>query len=273
MAQWSLADAGRHSTGGLATSTNLTTVTSGSVANTLGSWALMFAAVPFHVSLISVFLGATGIFVSGQNSQTLLNVGMGPSGQEQIIVPNIAIGGNAQFATWHFPLNIPSGSRLVLQTRSIVASKAAPFGMTVFGGGFGLEAGHQATTYGAVTASTSRGTVITTPVSSNTKGAWTVISAATAAPARWLSAGLTAPDTATSAACNGYLDIGVGTAGQEAVVAADIPFRTSLAEDILAAFPIAVPVNLPAGVRLVARIQQSAVAAAAVPTITITGIC
>jgi len=259
--------------GQLTASSTVTTVTASATVNTPGTWVQMFLSTPFPSSMVVPFIGNGGIFLSTQNSQTLLDVGLGPVGSEQVLVPNVAIGGNAQFATWHFPIAVAGGSRLSLRLRSVVASKASIFGMMLHGGGSGVEAGHFPTTYGAVTA-TSQGTTLATPGALNTKTAWTVISAATTSPMRWMAIGMAAPNTATSAAANGLMDIGVGGAGVEAVVIADIPYRTSTAEDILAAFPMTYPVNLPAGVRLVARHQANAVSgAAAVPNITITGIC
>ena len=272
MATWFLSDAGRHAMGGQVTaSSTVTTVAASATVNTLGNWVQMFPTTPFPASNIVLFIGNSGIFASGANSQTLFDIGVGLSGAEQAIVQDVAIGGAAQFATWHFPLIVPSGSRVSMRLRSVTANKACLFGMMLWGGGSGVESGHRATTYGAVTA-TSRGTVLATPATANTKSAWTAVSAATTSPMRWMSVGLAAPNTATSAAANGLMDIGVGAAGVEAVLIADIPYRTSTAEDILAAWPMIYPVNLPAGVRLVARHQASAVSAAAVPNITITGI-
>lgn len=273
MANWFLSDAGRHAMGGqVAASSTLTSVTASATVNTPGNWVQMHAATQFPSSMLTVFTGNAGIFLSAQNSQTLLDVGLGAAGVEQLLVQNVAIGGVAQYASWQFPLNVAAGSRLSLRLRSLVASKSCIFGMTIYGGGGGMESGYQATTYGAVTAS-SKGQVLATPGASNTKSAWTVISAATTSRMRWMSLGLAAPDTALSSAANGLLDIGVGAAAAEAVVIADISYRTSTAEDILALMPMVYPVNLPAGVRLVARHQASAAAAAAVPNLTITGIC
>lgn len=272
MATWFLSDAGRHAMGGqVAASSTVTTVTASTTVNTPGNWTQMYSATPFPASYIALFIGNSGILASGVNSQTLFDIGVGLAGAEQLIVQDVAIGGTAQFAAWHFPLTVPSGSRLSMRLRSVTASKACLFGMMLYGGGSGIESGHLATTYGAVTA-TSRGTVLATPAAANTKSAWTVISAATTSPMRWMTIGTAAPNTATSAAANGLMDIGVGAAGVESVLIADIPYRTSTAEDILAAWPMTYPVNLPAGVRLVARHQASAVSASAVPNITITGI-
>ena len=273
MANWFVSDAGRHAMGGhVAATSTLTGVTASVSANTPGAWVQMYASTPFPASMVSVFTGNAGIFVSAQNSQTLFDIGIGPPTQ-QILIQNVAIGGNAQFARWDFPISVASGSQLWLRLRSLVGSKSCIFGMRLAGGGMGLEAGGLAVTYGAVQAS-SRGTILNTPTSTHVKAStWTVISAATSAPMRWLSLGLAAPNTATSTASNGLLDIGVGALGQETVIVPDIPYRTSTAEDILGAFPMVYPVNVPSGVRLVARHQASSTSAASVPNLTITGIC
>lgn len=272
MAEWGLFDAGRQAMGGQVLGTSaLTTVVASATPNQVGGWVQMHSSVPFPVSMVAVFTGNAGIFTSAANTQTLLDVGIGPSPTEQVLIQDVAIGGIAQFAHWHFPMTVPMGARLSMRLRSIVASKSCVFGMRVYGGGSGLDSGYRATTYGAFQTG-SRGTVLTTPTVANSKAAWTVISAATTAPMRWLVVSVSAPNTATSSAVNGLIDIGVGITGSEAVLVPDIPFRTSLAEDILAAGPMTYPVSLPAGVRLVARLQQSVVAALGCPTVTLTGI-
>ena len=231
----------------------------------------LFSSTPFPVSGMIVQLGQTGIAVAAQNSQTLLSIGIGPSGQEQVLVGDIAIGGSLPFAAWHIPLEIGQGQRITAQLRSLVASKACTMGVSVYGGGGGLEGGHKGVTYGQVIAS-SRGTQLTAPAVTHAEGSWVQIAAATTARIGWLVVGLAAPNIATATAQNGLIDIGIGTAPSGVPIINDIPFAVSANEDINCAYPLTYPVNIPAGVGLVARYRGSSIAAAAIPNVTLTGI-
>jgi hypothetical protein len=270
---WPLGDAGQQLDGGRVTSTSLlTTVTASTTTHTKGAWAQMIAATTFEASWLQVHLGQTGVAVAASNSQTLLDVGVGASGSEQVVVPNIAIGGSLPFASWLFPLVVPSGSRIALRIQSAVASKNVTAGVMVMGGGMGLESGSRATTYGAATA-TSIGTVLAAPTVVNTaEGAWTVISASTTNPMRWLVVGISAPNTATASIGNALVDVGVGASLAESTVISDIAVAITGNEDVNHHRPLTFPVSIPAGSRLVARYRGTSTSTASSPTVTLTGI-
>jgi hypothetical protein len=232
----------------------------------------MHAAAPFPVSGMLVMLGQTGLAVAASNTQTLLDVGAGTSGAEQVLAGDIAIGGSLPFASWLLPLSVATGSRLAVRIRSAVASKSCTMGMSLFGGGFGLPSGARGVTYGAVTTTGSRGTILSAPAAANTaEGAWTVITAATTAPARWLVVGVASPNNALAIAVNGFIDVGLGVAPETTVIT-DIPFAVSANEDINLAYPLTFPVMIPTGSRLVARYRGTSIATAASPSVTLTGI-
>lgn len=272
MANWYLSDSGKQTVGGQNLATSLwTTVTASATANIVGNWVQLFSAATFPVDILRVFLGQTGISASGSNSQTLLDVGIGISGSEVAIVNDVAIGGSLPFASLQIPIAIEANTRIAVRIRSAVASKSCTMGMFIYGGGTGLESGYEATTYGAVPAS-SRGTVLTAPGATNTEAAWTPIVASTTAFMRWLVIGLGMPNTTIVTASDGLLDIGVGVGGSEVAVITDIPYRTTATEDINTAYPLTFPVTIPSGSRLVARYRGTSTATAASPNITLTGI-
>lgn len=272
MAVWSLSDAGLQAMGGQnLTNSLLTTVTTGN-ANTVGGWVLMHAATAFPVSKFRVHLGATGVASAGSNRQWMFDVGVGPASSETVIVQNVAFGGALGYANWEFPLSIPIGSRVAVRAQALTALSTTTMGMWLTGGGMGTECGHRATTYGAVPAS-SRGTTLTAPASANTvEGAWTLLTAATTGPTRWIVVGIAAPNTTTAAAANLLVDIGIGGSGAEREVVTDISCATSINEEISAPYPLTFPVTIPTGSRLVARYRGSATLSAAPPSVTVTGI-
>jgi hypothetical protein len=273
MAIWSLSDAGLQAMGGqLTASSLLTNVTSGA-ANAVGSWTQMHASTTFPVSLIRIHFGKAGVSVAATNTQFMFNVGVGAAGLETIIAQDIAAGGSLAFSTWEFPLSVPAGSRLSIQTRSLTASKVVTMGMMIFGGGLGIESSYKATTYGAVT-SGSRGTILTAPGTANSvEAAWTVIIAATTLPIRFLLVGVASPNTATATAADLLIDIGVGAAGVESSIISDIACSVSANEDIIHSRPLLFPVNIPVGSRLVARYRGTSTLTTASPSITLTGFC
>jgi hypothetical protein len=272
MAIWALSDAGLNAQGGqILTSSLLTTVTAGA-ANALGGWAMLHAGAPFPVSGVVLHLGKAHWAAAASNTQALLNLGIGASGQESVIVSDLAFGGALAFSTFHIPINIPIGARIAVQLRSAVASKSTTMGIRLYGGGLGLEGGHRAITYGAVTAS-SMGTVITAPTAANTaEGVWVPITTSTTLPIRWLILGLSAPNTTLATAVEGLLDIGVGAAGSEREIITDLPFSVSANEELNVPRPLTFPVSIPAGARVSARWRGTGTTSASAPTLTLTGI-
>lgn len=272
MANWYLSDSGKQTVGGQNLATSLwTTVAASATANAVGNWVQLFPASGFPVDIVRVFIAQTGLNASASNTQTLLDIGIGPSGSEVAVVSDVAIGGSMPFMSLQIPIAIEANTRIVVRTRSAVASKSCTMGMFLYGGGTGLESGYRAVTYGAVT-SGSRGTILTAPGATNTEAAWTQLSASTTAGMRWMVIGIAMPNTTAVTASDGLLDIGVGAAAAEVAVITDIPYRTTASEDINAPYPLTFPVNIPAGSRLVARYRGTSTAAGAQPSVTVTGI-
>ena len=273
MANWFLSDACRHAMGGQLTSTSLlTAVTASSTANAAGNWSSFYTATPFPASIIRAHIGKTGLAISGSNTQTLLSISTGVSGSEaaSMIVQDIAIGGALSYAVWDIPVSVPVGSRLTMSIRSAIASKSITMGMMLIGGGSTIESGYKAVTYGAVTTS-SKGTTLTTPTSLNVPAAWTVITAATTSPIRWLLVGVAAPNTTTAVTADCLIDIGVGSSGVEALLITNLACAIST-NSAICAYPLLFPVSVPVGSRLVARYQCTSISTTATPSITLTGI-
>jgi hypothetical protein len=218
-----------------------------------------------------VQLGSTGLAVAGSTTHCLFDLGVGASGSEQVLAGDIAIGGCLPFGAWWLPIAVGQGSRIALRIRTTITGKSCTMGVSLYGGGGGVEGGYKGVTYGAVTAA-SRGTILTAPGATHTEGGWVQLTAATTSRAGWLVVGVSHPDTSIAAAVNGLLDIGVGGAGAEVPIINDIPFAVTANEDINAPYPLTYPVNVPAGSRLVARYRGTSIAAASLISVTVTGI-
>lgn len=233
-----------------------TTVTSGAV-DTKGSWAEMDASTEDDIYELEVTL-ATTTAVNATNTSTLLDIGIGAGGAEQIVVADLQIGHMPlQLAYWTIPIFIPAGTRLACRTQSAQAAKAINILLRGRSARVpGQTPARYCLTYGVVTAS-SRGTNIAIPGSLNTKGAWTELTAATAERLSGLII-CTGSGSNNMAAQQILLDIGVGGAGSEQVIIPDLLSIYNTSEQL---FPYGLPriqgIDLPAGVRLAARTARS----------------
>ena len=92
----------------------------GGTANTKGSYVEFAASTTFPIRRI--ILGSTVLSTSITNATWLVDVAVGASGSEQVIVPDIpfAAGANqdqADPAVIAFDVNIPAGSRIALRSQ------------------------------------------------------------------------------------------------------------------------------------------------------------
>lgn len=256
---WPLGDGfGAQPSADLATSSGPVTVTASATPHTAGPWVEMIPATNRDYGETNLILQDT-LAQSATNTSTLVDIGVGGSGSESVLVSSIGIGHAGAGRLVRLPLRITAGARLSVRIRSAVVSKAAELALilTSAGGWNPPETGARATTYGALTAA-SAGTDMALPAAVNTKGAWTEIAATTSAPIRWLVPLVVGNSTDTAWVANhrGLIDIGVGGSGAEQVIVPNIGFGAFNNEAILH-FPVTVPVRVPAGTRLTARYQEA----------------
>jgi hypothetical protein len=90
--------------------------------------------------------------------------------------------------------------------------------------------------------------IASTGTNSNTKGSWVTIFAATPFDVCYLNVLLSQGDADTIAA-----DIGIGAAGQEKVIVANLMYPSE--DDIASSISVAMPIQIPMGTRIAARCQ------------------
>jgi hypothetical protein len=112
-------------------------------------------------------------------------------------------------------------------------------------GGGPVEAG--------VNAAASTGVTTTASGSANTKGAWAQLISATAYDSQWLMIGV---GELSGSLASYLLDIGIGGAGSEVVLIPDLAVYVYIATVTVVRY-VCVPVAIPAGTRVAARIQAS----------------
>lgn len=232
------------------------TATASGTPHAVGSWVDIDASASADASGLFVFMSST-VNTSGADSSTLMEIGVDPTGGSTFAVwATLAIGYQSAARPIFVPGHIAAGTRLAMRVRSVTASRSVSAWVsylkaktTTFGA---------PVTYGTDTA-TSRGTALTAPGSTNTKGAWTTIATATAAD---LSAICVCPQANGGTAMNGsgvLIDIGVDPAGGSSytVVAADIYLLGSATEFYNALSPTTYGIDIPAGSNIAARYARA----------------
>lgn len=232
------------------------TVTTGGTANVKTAWVSVLDPVPTPGASIAL-VRIAGNSVTATDTAALLDLGIGPAGggTEQVLIDNLQVGFRpTDSASIMIPVDIPAGCRLSARMSTSRISIASSIGIDLYGG-FGWElmrSPQEWTTYGAMTASA--GPNLPSNATANVKGAWVQLDAAIAHRIDLMTVTLQGED-ATMLLSDGVVDIGVGGAGAETVIAADIPFNQTAAEIFTPRFVGLVPLNtsIPAGTRLAAR--------------------
>lgn len=117
-----------------------TTVTASGSAHTKGSWASLIDPVSYDTTML--FVAVSNVRASGANSRTLLDLAIGPTGggSEQIIVPDILVGGLSSNtygvnAGYYLPIRVPKGARLSARCQSVATSKNIVVAVWAYSGG------------------------------------------------------------------------------------------------------------------------------------------
>lgn len=228
-------------------------VTAGA-ANTKSAWASL--ADPVARSLAGLIIVPHG----PANASYLLDIGIGPSGggSEQVLLPDLLISGGStavQCFSHFFPIRVPKGCRLSGRVQSTTASASCPMQVN----GLPRSNLNPVESFGrcvaeGVTAGSSGGTQLDPGGTANTfPASFTQIVASTAGPTRGMVALLGGRANTARATCRWDLQLAVGGAGSEQVLLYH-SLRSTTGVDEIAGQSVYIPCNLPAGVRLSARV-------------------
>lgn len=231
-----------------------TTITAAGSTNTKGSYTQLIAATADPIDLLLITPGAPSAA-----ADYLIDIAIGGAGSEQVIISNLLIcSGKASGVSANMPLllplSIPAGTRIAARCQATTAS--ATIALMLHGLARGLldQSGlSRVTTYGANTAD-SGGTSVDPGASANTKGAWTQIVASTSAQhtALFVAFGNQVNTVRTSGSW--LIDIGIGGAGSEQILIADLFVRGSSSNDtVTTMLTVLLPVAIPAGTRISVR--------------------
>ncbi len=223
-------------------STALTTVTSGGVSGVMGAWAQLIAATASDCCWITI----TAQSASGQ--AFYYNLGVGSGGNEvvvcQLVFPRPAGGVALAEGTLSFPLSIPAGSRVSMQSASSVGATATTVGAWISDGAFtALEGLAGSDRLGVTTTSLSAGVSITP--ATNSKGAYGQIVASTARD--YSALGVVISENASGV--GSLTDISIGAGGSEIVLIPNAFHIRNTQNALMQIYYVPVP----AGTRIAAR--------------------
>lgn len=254
MADFAYAHGAKYATYGINTANSQgTTVTTGA-ANTKGSWAELTASSEFASCGIMVHIGN-----NARSSRYLVDIGVGASGSEDAIIPNLLLRAESSTSictSFYFPLSIASGTRIAARAQSEDATVTLSVSVTIVGGGFmNPSPFSRVLTYGADTTNTDGKFYQTSGTSNNTKSGYQQLTASTTLPIKALMVGsinfIGGVDTF------GLMDIAVGGAGSETVLIPNLPFNGDTTNASIVVNYGLFPCSIPSGTRLSYREQVS----------------
>jgi hypothetical protein len=95
-------------------------------------WSTLSAASNYDYAGFWIVLDAQG-YSSGGSYWGLVDIAIGPTGSEQIILPNIAIQSNVALASAFYPIPIPAGQRIAARVAMGAANLNYRAGVTLYG--------------------------------------------------------------------------------------------------------------------------------------------
>lgn len=229
-------------------------VTAWGAANVKGSWRELVASTDENIS----FLIISAQEVYGDNKPILLDIGIGPSGSEQVIFNNLRLikrgSAGSGCYTYVLPCNIPAGARIAGRSQSDGGGGRINCGISAIYGGGDLGAVLQ--TIGADTA-TSLGTLVASGASANLKSSWVELIPETSHDIENIVMHVDHGQNQDVSSAFYLMDIAIGPSGSEVAVIENMSFSSGAVDDILTPALTPMPVQIPAGSRVSVRQQSS----------------
>lgn len=231
-------------------------------ANTKGSWDQFIASTSFDYEWILIGLWhGTGT----TNSEYLVDIGIGAAASEQVLVENLygCLDGNSTsdeswVVKYLLPVHVPAGSRIAVRCQSALASAEVDVQFFGIAGSPVVPVAGLVSTYGADT-SASEGTRLDPGASTASKGPWNELTSSTERQHSMMFIAFGFPDDlAWGSAIRMGLDIAIGAASSEEIIISDLILHShGSSSDQGGNNLIGLPVQIPAGTRISARLRTS----------------
>lgn len=226
----------------------------GSSANNAGSFHELVAATEFDAHALTVTL-----MNFADNGNALVDLAIGGSGSEVIIIPQMAISLQTNHpATFQWPVSIPAGSRVSVRIRHRASNGQVRVWAQLFGQGLRPSQPYQRViAYGANTAD-SGGAEISIPDASDTFGSYAEITSATDTDHELWTFAVHVGGLFTHNNVRYDLEVAIGAASSEVTVYRAYMATDSSYDQIQPYVLGPVALSIPAGTRLSARMKKSA---------------
>lgn len=237
-----------------------------SAADVWGPWTELIEAVPTEADALHLTVTAPN---AGAGIRCVVELGVGAAGAERTLLPGVMshrvggaeppylhppyIRGTVQMLV---PIQVAKGARLsarcIGDQRS--ASAVVKVHLCASSGGSAIGPFGAARSYGLTN---SAGTVVDPGSDLNAKGAWTVLSTATASDIAWMMLFVGCPRKVINNEIYWIVDVGVGPAGSEQVHWPDLVYGSGWigGDEYCQPGVISLPLIAPAGSRLSVRAQ------------------
>jgi hypothetical protein len=227
-------------------------------ANTKTGWDEIAASTSYDASWIRLnFLSHTA------THDGLVDIGVGAAGSEKVLIPNIIVfksTGALYLANYMFPVAIPKGTRVAIRWQASATGGRTDLRMTLGGVGFRPSASFSKVMAWGANLTDSGGTSIDPGGTVETLSAWQEILASTEADCRGLIIGIGNRSNIVRTGAHWHnFQIGVGAAGAEKTLLLIPQFSAANTGDdaLYGNAHGLLPVDIPAGTRLAARVACS----------------
>lgn len=208
-----------------------TLITASGSIHTKGAFSAgeLIASTAYGSYGITIMLTEVGT-VASTNSRMLVDIGIGGSGSETVLIPNL-LAGNAGTLTgavntagmYSFPIFIPSGTRISARCQALIASDTVRVAVWLHQQAkFGGWTGQRVTAYGVDTATS---TGVSVAQATGAYGTTAEIDAACANSIRYMQVGVDLLTDTTGANKRGIVRVGIGATPDWIV--SDLPFGES----------------------------------------------
>ncbi len=233
-----------------------TTCTASATPHTKGAWTQVSASLAAG-SYIMYIEPASNVGARGVNSSTLLDVGIGGSGSETVIIPNLAVGYSPSGSRYVAPITLASPARVAVRCQGAVSSQAvsAVYGFAPIDVG---PAPATALVNIGANLATSRGVSLPAPPSDNTKSAWVELTSAASDDFDALMVCVQGDGDTAFASSGILIDVGIGGSGSETVIISNLSLSAA-SNELLNVQPTHMTrsVSIPTGTRIAARWQRA----------------
>lgn len=246
--------------GAVTASSTGTVLTASATANTKGAYVVL-GTTTVDYERVSITLQNPSVEQSTVSFQ--IDISVGSTGNEAVIIDSLEYtpsystmtGNLSPIRTIELPIAIPKGTQINARVQCVAPSATIQVLHYGFTSGIGGSPGFSRLV--CLTGnSSSRGVTLSTSASTNTKAAWTQLTASSPVNAAALLV-IHGTGGASTTGRNSLIDLGIGASGSEAVVIANMSSNGPGSGAAADGNYLFVPIGAPSGTRFAARMQSS----------------